>query len=225
MRLRRDTPLWRDPDTGERPKPDYFTKTLFANAVVAAGLLPENIGFRATPKLLRATGATLLLEGGVSPELVQRMGRWASIETLRKHYNRVRDVAKEEASRTLDANARAELGLAQVQPDALSAEDKVRFMSRRIEAMLMRVHELEEALVAAGAVMPTGPTPPMKKVGRFDDDSHLRQLITTLPSRKAILEALGVSLATKNYHRLEVRAADLDVSLPEKWQSLRKKAS
>lgn len=223
-----DAALWKDPATGKRPMPDYFTKTIFALAVDEAPLTKELLGFQPTPKLLRATGATLLLEHGVEPETVRRMGRWAKLETLLSHYNRIRDASKARAARHMDAAARGELGL----PGAslLDPADQARILTRRCEVLEGRITVLEEALRDAGidpdsvdavteVVLPAEVKTAKLASKPIRDDDRVRTAITTLPHRKAILEKLGMSAAKKNYQRLEERSEELGLELPPKWAS------
>ena len=41
-------------------------------------------GFSA--KSFRPTGATRAIDGGIDPEIVQKMGRWKCTEVFREHY-------------------------------------------------------------------------------------------------------------------------------------------
>jgi hypothetical protein len=55
------------------------------------------------------------------------------------------------------------------------------------------------------------------KASVWNDTERLAELITTMPSRKAILDALGLSAAQKNYLKLERMAGELGLELPERW--------
>ena len=209
-----NAPIWVLPESGDRPHPDSYSQ-MFRGACERAGLTPEAIGFWPTPKVLRATGATLLLEAGIEPELVRRMGRWTNLNTLLKHYNRLRDASKARAAAALDAQARGELGIAG--GEALDPTAQVVALSRRNEALAERISMLEEQLRNTGH----NPTPDIarnnKKRSVLDDDALLTQLISEGHTRGRILEIVGLSLATKNYARLDARATELGLTLPPKW--------
>lgn len=128
-----DAPVWWDFAKNQRLHPSDYSNTYFATACRLAGLTPKAIGFKPTPKLLRATGATLLIDAGVPIAQVAKMGRWQDENVLRRHYHRMRDASKTEAALALDNATRGELGLEGV--DGASLEERVRFQQRRIEVL------------------------------------------------------------------------------------------
>ncbi len=82
------------------------------------------------------------------------------------------------------------------------------FLSRRVEGLTARVRELE-TYTATTRPSPTATPARVHSVGRtttaFDDDS-VRTAVATCPTRRAILQQLGVAHSSKNYRRLETRA-------------------
>jgi len=143
-----DAPIWLDPVTRKRVEPDDFSETWFATACVQAGLTTERLGFKPTPKLLRATGATMLLAAGVPAQQVARMGRWANVEVLLNHYHRMRESSRADAAHLLDAFARVELGLDSA--EEIDPESRVRFLVRRVEVLEQQLAERDAFVKALG---------------------------------------------------------------------------
>jgi hypothetical protein len=225
-----DAPVFAMPSTGERPHPDSYS-AICVEAGVRAGLTKETIGFRVTHKVLRATGATMLLEAKVEPETVQRMGRWTNVNTLRRHYVRIRDTSRASAAAALDAQARGELGLATA--GELGPSDENPYLRATIKHLTDKLERYKAALVEHGVDVDALDTPTVEPVrlrpppgqqaprqkrppSPFEDDDLLRRCVREGQSRNQVLIALGVAPATKNYRRLEQRAAELGLELPPK---------
>lgn len=210
------SPIWRNPTTGKRIDPKRLLE-VFKKACDKADLTVATLGFQPTVKLLRATGTTLLIEAGVENELVRRIGRWTNVDTMLNHYNRVRDDHKAEAVRTLDERARAELGLPGANADAGATPE---VLSARLKSMVSRCGALEAKLREMGIDPDDACAVERVALGRrsrFGDDDRLREIIRRAPSRKAILDELGVSATKKNYLMLARRAEELGVELPQLW--------
>jgi integrase len=231
-----DAALFVVADTGQRPTPDAYS-SMVEVAAVAAGLTPAEIGFRPSHKTLRATGATMLLELGAPPELVQRMGRWTNIETLRRHYFRVRDTAKVKATGSLDAQVRGELGLDPV--EMADPGDRIHYLEGRVVHLEAELATLRAAFDESGldpAELVWKPAVPIRKKrsggawgqwdrstvdwdrsSALDDHDRLRDAVAAGGSRSDVLKHMGLSAATKNYRRLESVADELGLELPPKW--------
>lgn len=212
------TPLWRTTD-GHPLLPDAISSA-FKKAAIAAGLTREKLGFSVTLKLLRATGATILLESGIAAETVQRMGRWSNLDTLKRHYNRIRDTEKFKAARTLNDLAKTELGLIDTDGGATPAEARVASLVRRNTDLVERIAALERVISELGgatdAVVEQAGRVTVERPRKWTDDD-LRAAIESSKTRKEIVERLGVALTKKNYQRIEERAAKLRLTLPPRW--------
>lgn len=206
---------------GERFVPSTYTGSVFPEAVAAAGLTARLLGFRVTPKTLRATGGTLLLELGVADEVVMRMGRWSNIATLKRHYTKLRDASKHAAAVLFGQAAAAELGLdadddAPIDVRLLAAQRRAELA----EAELVRLRALVEDLggdpapITAGAVRALAER---VQRGVWTED-RVRHAVEGAQTQKEILERLGVALAGKHYRKLAAAARQFDLTLPGRWE-------
>jgi hypothetical protein len=212
-----NAPLWWDPKHKHRLWGDNFSEDYFAEACVKAGLTPSTIGFRPTVKLLRATGATLLLDAAVPITDVARMGRWTNIDTLQKHYHRQRDVTKTAAAAALDLDARGELGLS-TQDDA-TLESRVRFQQRRIEVLESDLKEIHARLAANNidlqALQPAPAPAPQRVENWWEDIDKVRVAVAKHSNQSAIIRALShVTAQQPDYAKLAEVAALHDMELP-----------
>ena len=212
-----NTPLWWDTNFNRRLRPTDFSIKYFPEACEKAGLTQATIGFRPTPKLLRATGATLLLDAGVPITDVARMGRWSNIDTLQKHYHRMRDVSKTAAAAALDVDARGELGLS-TNGDA-TLESRVRFQQRRIEVLEAERTELHALLAANNinvqALKPAAAPAPQRVENWWEDVDKIRVAATNHSSQRAIIQTLSnASAHGADYGKLAEAAALHDIELP-----------
>jgi len=205
--------------------PEHYSKKVCPTSQTAAGL--TDIGFKITHRAYRATGAVQYLEAGVVPTTVLKQGRWKSLETLLKHYNRPNEEQCTEAAGLRDRMRAAELGLDQT--DQAPATGRMRFLTDQFDALSARCIELEleNAQLRAGEGLPehNAPDPIVqvpisfeqvgKWVGFSDDD--LRSAIGSERSQMRILARLGLSSANKNYTRLRAEAMRLNIELPALW--------
>jgi integrase len=213
-----DAPVWWDPFKNQRLHPNDYSNVYFAAACKLAGLTPQAIGFKPTPKLLRATGATLLIDAGVPIAQVAKMGRWANEDVLRKHYHRMRDSAKTDAAQALDNATRGELGLEGI--DGAGLEEQVRFQQRRIEVLEQKVTRRDQLLSEFGVDIQNIDTVTRPELGdlwpkrdhALSDIDTIRHLAATKPNRGAILKELGLS--DSNQSRLDRVAAEHGITLP-----------
>ena len=165
------------------------------------------------------------------------MGRWSNTQTLTRHYFRLYGEAYLHAANALSRMRTAELGH-DTSEDA-SVTGRLHFLDHRAQELtderddlFEENRELRERLGMAtrarseeSAIVPVPVlTRRVSKWANVSDD-ELRRLIAAASSQKAVLESVGVSFASKNYKRLRREALRLGLSLPEKFQSLRKKAS
>ena len=212
-----NAPLWWDTHFNRRLQPKNFTIKYFPEACEKAGLTQATIGFRPTPKLLRATGATLLLDAGVPITDVARMGRWSNIDTLQKHYHRQRDASKTAAAAALDVDARGELGLSA--NDDATLESRVRFQQRRIEVLEAERTELHALLVANNinvqALKPAPAPAPQRVENWWEDVNKIRLAAAKHTTQSEIIRTLSnVSPQAAGYAKLAEVAALHDIELP-----------
>ena len=212
-----NAPLWWDTKHNHRLWGENFSNDYFAEACEKAGLTQAKLGFRPTVKLLRATGATLLLDAGVPITDVARMGRWTNIDTLQKHYHRIRDVSKTAAAAALDLDARGELGLS-TQDDA-TLESRVRFQQRRIEVLEGELKETHAQLAANNIdlqALKPAPTPAPQRVENWwEDTDKVRAAVAKHSKQSAIIRALShVTAQHTDYAKLAEVAALHDIELP-----------
>lgn len=205
---------------GARLRPDVFADALEV-AAERALLSSDVLGYRITPKILRATGGTLLLEIGVPPETVKRMGRWSNIETLLRHYHRTRDEARWQAARQLSDAADVELGR-EGGDHELDVEVRLRLLEQRAKAAEVEASILRQRLEALGQLS-QAPAPPTSS--RWNDADRLSSAVEGAGSRLEVLKRLGVAAAGKNYERLEAACREAGLVLPGRWDSLRKSSS
>lgn len=224
-----DAPIWWDPTREERVTPHEYSGTWFARAALAAGLTVSAVGFKPTPKLLRATGATLLIDSGVPIEQVAHMGRWKNVDVLRKHYHRMREESKAQAARSLDWAARGELGLPGTEEASL--EDRVRFLDRRVDVLAAETARYRQILADLGvdldeldAVEPaTVRTLDVRRAeSPLADIDRIRELAATCANRLEIIEALGMT--STSIPRLAEVAKEHGIELPKPWQRTAEKA-
>jgi len=213
--------------------PEHYSKKVCPASQTAAGL--ADIGFKITHCAFRATGAVQYLQAGVAETTVLKQGRWRSLETLLKHYNRPNVEHFTEAAGRRDRMRAAELGLDQT--DGAPATGRMRFLSDQNTALSARCEalELENAQLRAGEGLPERQSPnpivqvpiTFEKVGKwagFNDDD-LRSAIGSERSQMRILARLGLSSAKKNYTRLREEALRLSVDLPAPWAARKAAAS
>ena len=213
--------------------PEHYSKKVCPASQTAAGL--ADIGFKITHRAFRATGAVQYLQAGVIPTTVLKQGRWRSLETLLKHYNRPNEEQCTEAAGLRDRMRAAELGLDQT--DQAPATGRMRFLSDQNSTLSARceVLELENAQLRADKGLPERHAPipivqvpiSFEQVGKwagFSDDD-LRSAIGSERSQMRILARLGLSSAKKNYTRLREEALRLSVELPAPWAARKAAAS
>jgi integrase len=209
-----DAPVWVG-FGGGRLHPSTY-RLIFDRSLEASGLTRPALGFRVTIKVLRATGATLLLELGTPIELVKKMGRWTNEATPLRHYLRMRGEALHQAIVKLGNAADAELGLAV--DDDTPPEVLLRAAMRRLETAEAETDRLRELVIALGG----DPAPPALERAALRDsgvwtEEQLRAAVAGARTQKQILERLGVSLAGKHYRRLAAAAREFDLELPGSW--------
>lgn len=90
--------------------PEVFRDHAFAAAVAKAGLGPEALGFRVTPRLLRKTGGSLATDAGVPLTATQAQLGHARLTTTADHYAKPVLGAQERAAETVQRAMAAELG-------------------------------------------------------------------------------------------------------------------
>jgi len=206
-----DAPVWCDPKSGKRLRLDSYTLSIAPKAARLAGLTKEKLGFTVSPKVLRATGATLMLELGVADHEVARIGRWTNTETLREHYYRSRSQRHVEIAAQLDRATRVQLGVEL--PDGAHVEEVLLFTQRRVEALETEVEQLRAELAAQGGEL--------KRVERrrpvWEDVERIALVLDSAPHMAAALRGLGLSIGTPNYRRLEQVAREHNLELPPKW--------
>jgi len=212
-----NAPLWWDTKHNHRLWGENFSNDYFAEACEKAGLTQAKLGFRPTVKLLRATGATLLLDAGVPITDVARMGRWTNIDTLQKHYHRIRDASKTAAAAALDLDARGELGLST--NDGATLETRVRFQQRHIEALQSELKETHAQLAANNIdlqALKPAPTPAPQRIENWwEDTDKVRAAVAKHGNQSAIIRALShVTAQQSDYAKLAEVAALHDIELP-----------
>jgi hypothetical protein len=184
---------------------------------VAAGLTPERLGFSLTPKVMRATGGTLLLELGVPDQVVMSIGGWANLNTLKRHYSKVRDESRVGAGKRMGEAAAAELGLG-VADDA-PLDIRLRAMQKRAERAEADVERLSALVVELGGE-PAAPAPKRISSGNPHGvwtEDRVRAAIAGATTRREILTRLGISAASKHYQHLGRMAAELGLKIPGRW--------
>jgi integrase len=213
-----DAPVWVEPLSGRRVNLRDLSQTWFPAACQAAGLTVERLGFRPTPKLLRATGATVLLDAGVPIETVARVGRWRDVEVLRQHYYRMREASVVEAARRLDAMTRGELGLDGAEEADL--DTRVRFLIRRVEVLEEQLTGRDDLLAELGVdvdrIDRVDPADVRRRADTvLNDEARLRELAGRCANRTEMLNELGLA---GGYGRLVEAARRFGIELPMPWR-------
>lgn len=212
-----DAPVFVGVD-GQRQDPANYSSVVFPAAVAAVPELAKAVvGFRVTPKVLRATGGTLLLELGVPDDVVMKMGRWTNIATLKRHYFKMRDSARHSAAKKLGDAAAADLGY------AVAEDMPIDMRLRAIEHRALRAEAELERLQALVVELGGDPTPPAPLIKMPKDprgvwvEEKLRQALDGAPNQGEVLRRLGVTLSGKHYRKLETAAARFALDLPPRW--------
>jgi integrase len=208
-------PLFVGPE-GDRLASAAYAKSVWPGIRLAAGLAPDEIGWRVDPRHFRSTGATLALEAGVAIDVVAKMGRWKTREILEKHYIKVRvELAAEGAVELGDFLMRergVEVGL--VDPG-----------DRRVANLQSEVARLEaENLALRVLVVDLGGDPDAdtgnRRLGHrrlkqsvLDDVDRVRVAAAGARSRSEILTRLGVKRSRQNMNRLSAVAARAGIDI------------
>jgi integrase len=210
-------PVWVDPTTGQRPHPYDFTGVIFAAAVANAGLDLE-LGFKITPKILRSTGATLLLQAGIPVTTVMAMGGWKNASVLLTSYSRSNDQAKIEAAAEVGRRAMQELGL------SFNVEDlEAPLLRRQATVLLEKIAALEQQVWNLGGdpnfVLPVERSDWVKRPPSvWHDDERVRYVIETMPTQRQMILALGFRADNRTaWRRLRSKAQELGLDLPANW--------
>lgn len=207
--------VWRSPDGRRNPHPATISKIL-KQAAIAAGLTEETLGFVVTFKILRSTGATLMLEAGIAPDLVQRQGGWKDIDTMFSFYNRTRSETMRNAVDIFERSRR--LALHQEVADITTTERLASLTLALDElkaenAMLRRALDIEDGTLLHEPQRIKACEPRRTK---FTDEA-MRAAVAAGGSRLQMLRSIGVAVSQKNYQRFEKRAAELGLAIPDLW--------
>lgn len=211
-----NTFLWRDPQFRRVPHPDTFSKIL-EEAAVAAGLTEATVGFRVTSKVLRCTGATLMLDAGIEMAVVAELGRWKTVKVLEQTYNRASQSIRRKAAQKLESHRRTELGIVD---DAATTETKLEALHTRVEHLSSKLETAQRMLDEHGLGDPTS----IERIRVFEPratkftDEAVTAAIAAGGTRKAMLERIGVAPARKNYQRLAKMADELRLPLPASYE-------
>lgn len=211
-----NTPLWRIPPFTRVPHPDTFSEIL-EEAAVAAGLTEATIGFKVTSRVLRCTGATLMLDAGIELAVVAELGRWATVKMLETTYNRASQSVRRRAAQKLEQHRRAELGIID---DTATTQTKLEALHTRVAHLSSKLEAAQRMLEQHGLghqVNIERSRPLKPRATKFTDEA-VTAAIAAGGARKVMLERLGVATAQKNYQRLEKRAAELGLPLPETYE-------
>ena len=196
-----DAPLWVN-DLGRPLDPTWYVRHVWHPACEKAGLTKKTLGWTPQFKHSRSTGTTLHLDFGTPVDEVVRLGGWTDRKMIDEHY--------EKLSHSQRAKWAADYGATPA--DGGGLEFEVKRLRKDVERLT--------ALCVAVGIDPTQPIAPIaeqsaSRPSKFGDRARVAEVTiattATGGTPKTVLEALGVSLAKKNYASLAKICAELGI--------------